>query len=72
MCSIPTTLALLDKEVKRDKLCCCAYGNGLISISSILNLQDTYISDVKTFVKPDYVLTRDEYVDYWRKKIKGE
>ena len=72
MCSIPTTLACLDKDIKKDKLCCCAYGNGLISISSILNLENAYISEVNTFVKPDYVTTRDEYIDYWRKKIKGE
>lgn len=72
MCSIPTTLACLDKDVKKDKLCCCAYGNGLISISSVLNLENTYISEVKTFKKPNYVLSRDEYIDYWRKKIKGE
>lgn len=72
MCSIPTTLACLDNDVKKDKLCCCAYGNGLISISSILNLENTYISKVKTFKKPDYILSRDKYIDYWRKKIKGE
>lgn len=72
MCSIPTTLTCLDKEVKKDKLCCCAYGNGLIAISSVLNFENTYISEVKTFVKPDYVTTRDEYIDYWRNKIKGE
>lgn len=72
MCSIPTTLACLDEEIKKDKLCCCAYGNGLISISSILNLENTYISKINTFKKPDYILSRDEYIDYWRKKIKGE
>ncbi|MBR1754523.1 ketoacyl-ACP synthase III [bacterium] len=72
MCSIPTTLACLDKEIKKDKLCCCGYGNGLIAISSILNLENTYISEIKTFKKPEYVLTRDEYINYWRKKITGE
>ncbi len=72
MCSIPTTLACLNKEIKKDKLLCCGYGNGLIAASTILNLEDTYISEVKTFKKPDYILSRDEYIDYWRKKIKGE
>lgn len=72
MCSIPTTLACLDKKVKKDKLLCCGYGNGLVAASAILNLENTYISEVNTFRKPDYVLSRDEYVDYWRKKIKGE
>lgn len=72
MCSIPTTLACLDKEIKKDKLLCCGYGNGLIAASAILNFEDAYISDVKTFKKPEYVLSRDEYVDYWRKKITGQ
>ncbi len=72
MCSIPTTIACLDKEIKKDKLCCCGYGNGLIAASAVLNLENTYVSEVKTFVKPDYVRTREGYIDYWRKKIKGE
>ena len=72
MCSIPTALACLDKEIKKDKLLCCGYGNGLIAASTILNLEDTYISDVNTFKKPEYVLSRDEYIDYWRKKIAGQ
>lgn len=72
MCSIPTTLACLDKEIKKDKLCCCGYGNGLIAASAILNLENAYISEVKTYIKPDYVKTREEYIDYWRNKIKGE
>ncbi len=72
MCSIPTTLACLDKNIDKEKMLCCAFGNGLISISSLLNLKDTYISKVENFVKPSYVKTRDEYIDYWRKKIKGE
>lgn len=72
MCSIPTTLSLLDKEIKRKNILCCGYGNGLVCVSSILNLENTYISEVNKFVKPDYIMTRDEYIDYWRKKIKGE
>ena len=72
MCSIPTTLACLDKNIKKDKLLCCGYGNGLIAVSSILNLENTYISNVNTFKKPEYVLSRDSYVEYWRKKITGQ
>jgi len=72
MCSIPTTLSCLDKDVKRDNLCCCGYGNGLIAISSILNLEDSYISSVNTFEKPAYVMSREEYINYWRKKITGQ
>lgn len=72
MCSIPTALSCLDKNVDKSNLCCCGYGNGLIAISSVLNLKDTYISSVNTFKKPDYVLSREEYVNYWRKKITGQ
>lgn len=72
MCSIPTTLACLDKNIDKSNLCCCGYGNGLVVISSILNLKDTYISAVNTFKKPAYVMSRDEYVNYWRKKITGQ
>ena len=72
MCSIPTALACLDKNIKKDKLLCCGYGNGLIAASSILNLENTYISKVNTFKKPSYVLSRDEYINYWRKKISGQ
>ncbi len=72
MCSIPTAIACLDKGIKKDKLCCCGYGNGLVSACAILNLENTYVSEVNNFIKPSYVKTRDEYIDYWRKKIKGE
>ncbi len=71
MCSIPTTIACLDKSIKKDKLCCCGYGNGLIALGSILNLENTYISEVRTFKRPDYVMTREEYINYWRNKITG-
>ena len=72
MCSIPTLLATLESDIKKEKLCCCGYGNGLIAASSILNLEKTYISKINTFKKPDYIKSREEYIDYWRKKIKGE
>lgn len=72
MCSIPTTIACLDKNIKKDCLCCCGYGNGLIAVSSILNLENTYISEVQNFKKPSYVMSRDEYINYWRKKITGQ
>lgn len=72
MVSIPTTLALLDKYVFEKDICCCGFGNGLISAAAVLNLKDTYIGDIKTFKKPDYVMSRDEYIDYWRKKIEGK
>ena len=72
MVSIPTTLALVDKSVFNKEACVCGFGNGLISAAAILNLKDTHIGEIKTFKKPDYVMSRDEYVDYWRKKMTGE
>ena len=72
MCSIPTTIALLDKNIGKNKLLCCAFGNGLVSSSAILNMEGTQLPEIRTFDKPAYVLTRDEYINYWRKKIKGE
>jgi len=72
MCSIPTTLSLLPKEIDKKQICCCAFGNGLVSVAAVLNLLETKICEIKTFEKPSYVKTRDEYINYWRNKIKGE
>lgn len=72
MCSIPTTLALLDKGVKKGNILCCAFGNGLVSASAVLNLSETAIFDIMDFDKPDYVLSREAYCDYWINKITGE
>lgn len=38
MCSIPTTIALLDKNVDKSKLVCSGFGNGLVCASAILDL----------------------------------
>lgn len=71
MCSIPTVIALLEKEKLQKEICVCGFGNGLISAAAILDLKDTYIGKIKNFIKPDYVMDRDEYIDYWRNKIQG-
>lgn len=72
MCSIPATLALLDKSVKKDNILCCAFGNGLVSISALLNLCDTKIYTIMDFDKPDYVLSQEAYFEYWINKLTGE
>ena len=72
MCSIPTTIATLDKNSSKEKLLCSGFGNGLVCASALLNLKDTKILDIKTFEKPSYVKTRNEYIKYWEKKFKGE
>ena len=72
MVSIPTTLSLVDKSVLNKETCVCGFGNGLISAAAILNLKNTYIGKINTFKKPEYVLSRDEYVDYWRCRMSGK
>lgn len=72
MCSIPTTLALLDESIKKENILCCAFGNGLVSTSVVLNLSETTIFNIMDFDKPEYVLTHEEYYDYWIKKLTGE
>lgn len=72
MCSIPTTLALLDKSICREKLLCCAFGNGLVTTSSMLNLSETKIFDIMNFDKPSYVLSIDDYLENWIQKFIGD
>lgn len=72
MCSIPSTLALLDKSINKEKLLCSSFGNGLVVVSSLLNLSDTAIFAIMDFEPPDYVLTQEEYFDYWINKLTGE
>lgn len=72
MVSIPTTLSMVDKSTFDKETCVCGFGNGLISAAAILNLKDTYISKINTFKKPEYVMSRDEYVEYWRDKMTGK
>lgn len=71
MCSIPTTISILDKSVDKSKLVCSGFGNGLVCASAVLNLQDTFITELKTFKKPDYIKTREEFINYWIEKMKG-
>ena len=71
MCSIPTTISILDKSVDKSNLVCSGFGNGLVCASAVLNLQDTFITELKTFKKPDYIKTREEFINYWIEKMKG-
>ncbi len=72
MCSIPTTISMLDKETNKRNLCCSGFGNGLVCASCIINLENTYIGPIRDFQKPEYIKTKEEYIEYWTKKIKGE
>lgn len=71
MCSIPTTISLLDKNVSKKNICCSGFGNGLVCASAILNLDNAQITDIKTYKRPDYYKTREEYIEYWTNKMKG-
>lgn len=72
ICSIPLTISMLDKNINKDGICCCGYGSGLSIGCAVLNLKDTYISEIKDFVKPEKVITQEEFVKYWAEKLKGE
>lgn len=71
MCSIPTAISLLDKDVNKENLVVSGFGNGLVCASAVLNLSRTFVGELKTFKKPDYIKTRDEYISYWIEKMKG-
>lgn len=76
MCSIPTTLntVVRDSGVTDDeKIICSAFGNGL----AVASMQITLDSNVKLlgvsdWVKPDWFMTRDEYIKYWQNKLATE
>lgn len=72
MSSIPTTIKLLPLGTNKSQLCCCGFGNGLVCGSAILNLENTYISDIYSFRHPNYRKTKEEYINYWEHKITGE
>ncbi len=59
MCSIPTTLALLDDNTPRNKILCSAFGNGFASASAVLNLQNTRILKLKDY-KVSEIHSNDE------------
>jgi len=72
MSSIPTTIKLLPSDTNMSQLCCCGFGNGLVCGSAILNLENTYMSEIYSFKRPNYIKTKEEYINYWKHKIKGE
>lgn len=58
MCSIPTTIALLDKDIDKSNLICSGFGNGLVCASAVFDLShierererdDSYLSQTKLF-----------------------
>ena len=75
MCSIPTTLCSVLKETTENEkitIAGCGFGNGLTSASCVLTLDKIFNTGVKEYVRPEYYKTREEFINYWDKKIKGE
>lgn len=82
MCSIPTALASLGYQEIDDKLVpqdfafgdkpyiCSSFGNGLVTVSSILDLKDTVNCGVSDFEKPSDWLNREQTFEFWTNKIK--
>ena len=75
MCSIPTTIcsALKDKtEQSCVKILGSGFGNGLTCASCILTLDNIYNSGIVNYQLPEKSMSKEEYIEYWIKKIKGE
>lgn len=76
MCSIPTTLNTVVRDAglsDNEKIICSAFGNGL----AVASMQITLDSQVKLlgvsdWTKPDWFMTRDEYIEYWKNKLATE
>jgi 3-oxoacyl-[acyl-carrier-protein] synthase-3 len=76
ICSIPTVINTTVKENKKGvdaKLIAAAFGGGLGVACALLTLdKDCYLSGVRDWVKPDDFVTKEQYLQYWNKKLKGE
>jgi 3-oxoacyl-[acyl-carrier-protein] synthase-3 len=75
MVSIPTTINTVVKENRtgKTKLVCSGFGNGLSVASSVIVLDDdVYLSGIMDYIKPVDFITREEYINYWKKKLQGE
>lgn len=75
MCSIPSTIcSVLADQTKNGTVTICGsgFGNGLTCASFILDLNKIYNSGIQTYVKPEYAQTKEEYIEYWLNKMKGQ
>ncbi len=73
--SIPIAMSFNIKEKlenKNNKILCSGFGNGLAVASCILNIDNIYCSGIRDYKKDINHKTRQEYIDYWKEKIKGE
>ncbi len=76
MCSIPTTLNTVVRDAgvaDGDKILCSAFGNGLAVASMQITLDSRVkLLGVSDWTKPDWFMTRDEYIKYWENKLSTE
>ena len=73
--SIPIAMAYNIREKlqhSENKILCSGFGNGLAVASCLLNLNNIYCSGIRDYENKDKEMTREEYISYWKKKIKGE
>ena len=72
MCSIPTVLSCQHRKNGKfeDKpYLCCAYGNGLVSVTAVLDLKDSKCGEIKDFQKDNDFKNRAQWIEYWKKKF---
>lgn len=73
--SIPISMSfsISDKlSNQKNKILCSGFGNGLAVASCILNTDNIYCSGVRDYENKDKEMTKEEYILYWKNKIKGE
>lgn len=72
--SIPIAMSYNIKEKLQNannRILCAGFGNGLAAASCVLNLNKIYCSGIRDYKKDKTHMTRKEYIQYWKKKIKG-
>ncbi len=75
MCSIPTTICSYLKE-KTDQgevaIVASGFGNGLTSATCYMKLHELNNIGIAVYKTPEDKISREEYVAYWQKKMRGE
>ena len=55
-----------------NKLMLVTFGTGLSWASAVVNYNQTKNFGMETFINPEHIPTREEVIEYWVKKFKGE
>ncbi len=71
--SIPIALNHnLANNFKHGQILCCSFGCGLAWASGLFNFNNIYFSGVLEYEPPKNKKTRNDLINYWKNKIKGE